>query len=125
MTGIVNYYQGYVTGGKDGAVSLWDESFKQRLKSFKVQRTALAADPPALLYEDFPSIRSIALGHGQILVGTKNGEILEISKTGPMTLLCQVGYLSFIVLLCHYVWLHVSVQCTIFVQLMPRASKSL
>ena len=83
-----------MTGGKDGAVSLWDDSFKHCLKSFKVQRTALAADPSALLYADLPPIRSIAFGHGQILVGTKNGEILEINKTGPMTLLAQVCYFA-------------------------------
>ncbi len=43
-----------------------------------------------LLLEDNPSIRAISLGHGHILVGTKNGEVLEIDKTGPMTLLVQV-----------------------------------
>lgn len=46
--------------------------------------------PPGLLLEDNPSIRAITLGHGHILVGTKNGEILEIDKSGPMTLLVQV-----------------------------------
>lgn len=45
---------------------------------------------PGLLLEDNPSIRAITLGHGHILVGTKNGEILEIDKNGPMTLLVQV-----------------------------------
>lgn len=45
-----------------------------------------------LLLEDNPSIRAISLGHGHILVGTKNGEILEIDKSGPMTLLVQVLY---------------------------------
>lgn len=43
-----------------------------------------------LLLEDNPSIRALTLGHGHILVGTKNGEVLEIDKTGPMTLLVQV-----------------------------------
>ena len=43
-----------------------------------------------LLLEDNPSIRAITLGHGHILLGTKNGEILEIDKSGPMTLLVQV-----------------------------------
>lgn len=46
--------------------------------------------PSGLLLEDNPSIRAITLGHGHILVGTKNGEILEIDKSGPMTLLVQV-----------------------------------
>lgn len=43
-----------------------------------------------LLLEDNPSIRAISLGHGHILVGTKNGEILEVDKSGPITLLVQV-----------------------------------
>lgn len=43
-----------------------------------------------LLLEDNPSIRAITLGHGRILLATKNGEILEIDKSGPITLLVQV-----------------------------------
>lgn len=43
-----------------------------------------------LLLEDNPSIRAISLGHGHLLVGTKNGEILEVDKSGPITLLVQV-----------------------------------
>lgn len=43
-----------------------------------------------LLLEDNPSVRAISLGHGHILVGTKNGEILEVDKSGPVTLLVQV-----------------------------------
>lgn len=43
-----------------------------------------------LLLEDNPSIRAITLGHGHILLGTKNGEILEIDKSGPMSVLVQV-----------------------------------
>ena len=46
-----------------------------------------------LLLEDNPSIRAITLGHGHILVGTKNGEILEMDKSGPVTLLVQVLHL--------------------------------
>ncbi|KAL0170593.1 hypothetical protein M9458_035189, partial [Cirrhinus mrigala] len=41
---------------------------------------------------DNPSIRAISLGHGHILVGTKNGEILEVDKNGPITLLVQVKH---------------------------------
>lgn len=52
-----------------------------------VTRTLLSS---GLLLEDNPSIRAITLGHGHILLGTKNGEILEIDKSGPMTVLVQV-----------------------------------
>jgi len=48
--------------------------------------------PAGLLLEDNPSIRAISLGHGHILVGTKNGEILEVDKNGPITLLVQVRH---------------------------------
>lgn len=52
--------------------------------------------------EDNPSIRAISLGHGHILVGTKNGEILEVDKSGPITLLVQVflNVNTLLVLLC-------------------------
>lgn len=54
-----------------------------------VTRTLLSS---GLLLEDNPSIRAITLGHGHILLGTKNGEILEIDKSGPMTVLVQVSH---------------------------------
>uniref|UniRef100_A0A3Q2E4B0 EMAP like 6 n=1 Tax=Cyprinodon variegatus TaxID=28743 RepID=A0A3Q2E4B0_CYPVA len=81
--------KGFVTGGKDGVVELWDDMFDRCLKTYAIKRTALSAGSKGLLLEDNPSIRAISLGHGHILVGTKNGEVLEIDKTGPMTLLVQ------------------------------------
>ena len=68
--------QGFVTGGKDGIVALWDENFSRCLKSYKVTRTGLSPGPPAsILLEDVPPIRAITLGQGKILVGTKHGEV--------------------------------------------------
>ncbi|TDH01611.1 hypothetical protein EPR50_G00182120 [Perca flavescens] len=81
--------KGFVTGGKDGVVELWDDMFDRCLKSYAIKRAALSPGSKGLLLEDNPSIRAITLGHGHILVGTKNGEVLEIDKTGPMTLLVQ------------------------------------
>ncbi|XP_071401705.1 echinoderm microtubule-associated protein-like 6, partial [Centroberyx affinis] len=81
--------KGFVTGGKDGVVELWDDMFDRCLKTYAIKRAALSAGSKGLLLEDNPSIRAITLGHGRILVGTKNGEVLEIDKTGPMTLLVQ------------------------------------
>ncbi|PWA20112.1 hypothetical protein CCH79_00017699, partial [Gambusia affinis] len=81
--------KGFVTGGKDGVVELWDDVFDRCLKTYAIKRTALSPGSKGLLLEDNPSIRAITLGHGHILVGTKNGEVLEIDKTGPMTLLVQ------------------------------------
>ncbi|KAH0503438.1 Echinoderm microtubule-associated protein-like 6 [Microtus ochrogaster] len=81
--------KGFVTGGKDGIVELWDDMFERCLKTYAIKRAALSTGSKGLLLEDNPSIRAITLGHGHILVGTKNGEILEIDKSGPMTLLVQ------------------------------------
>uniref|UniRef100_A0A3P9B4S5 EMAP like 6 n=1 Tax=Maylandia zebra TaxID=106582 RepID=A0A3P9B4S5_9CICH len=81
--------KGFVTGGKDGVVELWDDMFDRCLKTYAIKRAALSLGSKGLLLEDNPSIRAITLGHGHILVGTKNGEVLEIDKTGPMTLLVQ------------------------------------
>ncbi|PFX18604.1 Echinoderm microtubule-associated protein-like 6 [Stylophora pistillata] len=86
--------KGFVTGGKDGTVGLWDDNFSRCLKSYKVTRTSLSPGPPAsILLEDVPPIRAITLGQGKILVGTKNGEIMEIDKSGPITVLIQ-GHLE-------------------------------
>ncbi|CAB1335195.1 unnamed protein product, partial [Coregonus sp. 'balchen'] len=80
---------GFVTGGKDGIVALWDNTFERCLKTYAIKRAVLAPGSKGLLLEDNPSIRAISLGHGHILVGTKNGEILEVDKSGPITLLVQ------------------------------------
>ena len=75
------FYKGFVTGGKDGVVALWDENFSRCLKNYKVTRTSLSPGPPAsILLEDAPPIRAITLGQGRILVGTKNGEVSTVNK---------------------------------------------
>ncbi|XP_035687635.1 echinoderm microtubule-associated protein-like 6 isoform X3 [Branchiostoma floridae] len=81
--------KGFVTGGKDGVVGLWDDQFERCLKTYAIKRGALAPGSRGVLLEDCPSIRAITLGHGHILVGTKNGEILEVDKSGPMNILVQ------------------------------------
>ncbi|XP_072121311.1 echinoderm microtubule-associated protein-like 6 isoform X4 [Mobula birostris] len=81
--------KGFVTGGKDGVVELWDDIFERCLKTYAIKRAALSPASKGLLLEDNPSLRAITLGHGHILVGTKNSEILEIDKSGSMTLLVQ------------------------------------
>ena len=79
-----------MTGGKDGNVALWDDQFERCLKTYAVKRAALAPGSKGMLVQDAPAIRAIVLGHGHILVGTKNSEILEVDKTGPVTVLVQV-----------------------------------
>jgi hypothetical protein len=51
------------------------------------------AGTKGVLVKDNPAIRSVVLGHGRILVGTKTSDLLEINKEGAMTILVQVGVL--------------------------------
>ncbi|ESO87658.1 hypothetical protein LOTGIDRAFT_166239 [Lottia gigantea] len=81
--------KGFVTGGKDGVVGLWDDQFDRCLKTYALKRAAIAQGSRGMLIQESPAIRAIVLGHGKILVGTKNGEIIEVDKSGPMTLLTQ------------------------------------
>lgn len=36
------FLQGFVTGGKDGVVVLWDDTFDRYLKTYVIKRSALA-----------------------------------------------------------------------------------
>ncbi|XP_077993248.1 echinoderm microtubule-associated protein-like 6 [Glandiceps talaboti] len=81
--------KGFVTGGKDGIVGLWDDSFERCLKTYAIKRTSLAQTSRGMLVRDSPAVRSVILGHGHILVGTKNGDIMEIEKSGPIHILVQ------------------------------------
>lgn len=81
--------KGFVTGGKDGMIALWDEVYERCLKTYTVKKSSLSHDSHGTLTSDMPAIRSVVLGHGHILAGTKNSEILEIDKSGPIKLLVQ------------------------------------
>ena len=83
--------QGFVTGGKDGIVCLWDETFERCLKQYNIKKDSLGQESLGTLVQDQPAIRSVVLGHGHILVGTKTGEVLEVEKTGPIRILVQVS----------------------------------
>jgi hypothetical protein len=52
--------KGFVSGGKDGVVILWDEQLAA-LKKYELTKAALARDSIALLVEK-PAIRAIVLG---------------------------------------------------------------
>lgn len=64
-----------MSGGKDGAVCLWNESFRNRLKTYHLQSDALEGG--SRLTFDLPAVRALCLGEGKILVGTKNSEVRE------------------------------------------------
>ena len=69
-------FQGFVSGGKDGVVCLWDETLTRCLKTYKLNKASLASGQPKdVLVYDNPAIRAVTLGQGKILVGTKNGEV--------------------------------------------------
>ena len=69
-------------------VALWDEAFTHILKTYSLHSSSLSGE--GQLYKDLPPIRALSLGHGKILVGTKNSEVLEIDRSGPIHLLVQV-----------------------------------
>ena len=81
-----------MTGGKDGNIGLWDDQFERCLKTYAVKQENLSPQSRGTLVRDLPAIRAIVLGHGKILVGTRNSEILEVDKAGPITLLTQVKW---------------------------------
>ena len=81
-----------MTGGKDGVIGLWDDQFERCLKNYAIKRASIAQGSNGMLISESPAVRAIVLGHGKILVGTKNGEILEIDKAGPITIISQVSF---------------------------------
>ena len=80
---------GFLTGGKDGIVILWDDQFKKQLKKYSVEMKSFGNSAKGKLSEDNPTIKAISLGFTKIVVGTLNGEIVEIDKDGVMNFLTQ------------------------------------
>ena len=56
-----------MTGGKDGVVCIWDESFKTCVKSYPVTNANLAEGSSGRLLEDSPTVRAIYLGKYRVL----------------------------------------------------------
>lgn len=65
--------QGFVTGGKDGVIVVWDMFFEQCLKAFRVERSVM--NYGSILLDDCPPIRSIHTNATRILIGTGNDEV--------------------------------------------------
>lgn len=81
-------HQGYVTGGRDGVVAMWDPMFEQCLKAFKVEEASMR--PGSILLQNLPPVRALHFnGDGRILLGTGNDEIIEIEEDEKMTVLVQ------------------------------------
>ena len=60
------------------------------MKKYELTKGALAKDSLPLV-QDKPPVRAVVLGQGCIIAGTINGEIVQIGKSGSVTLLTQVG----------------------------------
>jgi hypothetical protein len=83
-------WEGFITGGKDGSIVLWNDQFTNQLKKYTIDK---ASKLKGVLFEDKPSIRSICLANTfkKIIVGTNKGEIIDIDRDGSMEILFQVG----------------------------------
>lgn len=79
--------EGFVTGGKDGVIVIWDVYFEQCLKAFKVERSVM--NYGSVLLDDCPAVRSIHTNATRILIGTGNDEVIEIEEDGRMTIIAQ------------------------------------
>jgi len=66
-------FQGYVTGGRDGVVTMWDPLFEQCLKAFKVEEASM--NPGSVLLQNLPPVRALHTDEGKILIGTGNDEV--------------------------------------------------
>ncbi|CAF3682759.1 unnamed protein product [Rotaria sp. Silwood1] len=73
--------KGYVTGGKDGKVILWDPEFQKRIKTYELTKANLTSDSRGTLTEEPTAVRAVSLTR-RIIVGTRGGEICEIEKDG-------------------------------------------
>ena len=67
--------QGFITGGKDGRVAIWDEQFEHCLKTYQLHSSAVETGGGAQLHNDLPAVRALSLGQNKILVGTKTSEV--------------------------------------------------
>ncbi|CAF1944366.1 unnamed protein product [Rotaria magnacalcarata] len=80
--------KGYVTGGKDSKIILWDPEFKKRVKTYELTNKNLAPDSRGTLTEDPTAVRAVSLTR-RIIVGTRGGEICEIEKDGRIRVVIQ------------------------------------
>ena len=78
--------EGFVSAGKDGIINLWSNFCDEKLKVYPIESSNLQ---DGALLADNPPVRTIVIGQGKLLAGTKSGEILEIDREGPFSVLVQ------------------------------------
>lgn len=82
-------WDAYVTGGKDGSIILWNAQFSQ-IHKYILNKKSLSKQSKGVLLNENPSVRAISLASKKILIGTKNGEIMDIDKDGAINIVIQV-----------------------------------
>ncbi len=68
---------------------MWNGQLGQ-VHKYNLTTSTLSKETKGILLKDNPAIRAICLAAKKILIGTKNGEILDIDKDGVMGVLVQV-----------------------------------
>ncbi|XP_065069605.1 echinoderm microtubule-associated protein-like 6 [Rhopilema esculentum] len=79
--------KGFVSGGKDGVVVLWDEMFSQPLRAFQIETSKFP--PGTILLHEKPPIRSLHTDEGRIVVGTGHDDVIQIFADGSMEMILQ------------------------------------
>lgn len=67
---------------------IWDESFTQPMRAFKVEISRFPAG--TILLNECPAIRSIHTDEGNILIGTGDDDVIQIRYDGSMEMIIQV-----------------------------------
>ena len=88
----ISCFQGFVSGGKDGVVVLWDEMFSQPLRAFQIETSKFP--PGTILLHEKPPIRSLHTDEGRIVLGTGHDDIIQIFADGSMEIILQVELLE-------------------------------
>lgn len=67
---------------------VWGDAFNQPLRAFKVEVSRFPAG--TILLKDCPAVRSIHTDEGNILIGTGDDDVIQISYDGSMEMIIQV-----------------------------------
>jgi WD40 repeat protein len=80
--------RGFMSGGKDGTVALWDPALAACVRRYPLARAQLVPGSAPLM-QDLPAVRAVTLAKGRVYAGTADGEILSIDKDGPCRVVVQ------------------------------------
>ena len=81
--------EGFLSGGKNGWIYLWDQDMTEKQREYEVKAENVSDESHGPLIADNPSIRTIIMGDEFLIAGTKNGELMELDKEGPIKVLVQ------------------------------------